>query len=93
MDSIPRRPLGGSNQIVDADVSSLDIKAADVASGITLGQQLANFLANSAVTTGNYQATVNALRTGMGRPSGGEHVKSGGEVGGMALDHQRTDLP
>lgn len=54
---------GGSDPIVDGDVSGLGITAADIASGITLVQQLQNFANNSAVTTGDYSATVNALRT------------------------------
>jgi hypothetical protein len=54
---------GGSNPIIDDDVSSLNITAADLASLITLIQQLNNFLGNSAVTAGDYDATLNTVRT------------------------------
>jgi len=54
---------GGSNPITNDDVSSLNITAADLASLITLIQQLNNFLGNSAVTTGDYDATLSTVRT------------------------------
>jgi 23S rRNA maturation mini-RNase III len=54
---------GGSNPITNDDVVSLNITAADLAALITLIQQLNNFLGNSAVTTGDYDATLNTVRT------------------------------
>lgn len=54
---------GGIDPIIDGDVSGLGITAAQIASGITLIQQLQNFADNSAVVTGDYSATANALRT------------------------------
>ena len=54
---------GGGDPIVDGDVSGLGITAANVASGITLIQQLQNFANNASVTTGDYSATANNLRT------------------------------
>lgn len=55
---------GGADEIEDTDISAgLGITAADVANGVTLAQQLANFLNNAAVTTGDYDLTLNKLRT------------------------------
>lgn len=54
---------GGSNPIVDGDIVSLNITAADLGALITLIQQLNNFLGNVAVTTGDYDATLNTVRT------------------------------
>lgn len=54
---------GGADPIVDGDVAGLGITAAQIASGITLIQQLQNFADNAAVTTGDYGSTTNALRT------------------------------
>jgi hypothetical protein len=54
---------GGSNPIADGDVSAYGLTAAKVASAVTLMQQLASFFANAAVTTGDYEATVQAVRT------------------------------
>lgn len=53
---------GGSDPIIDGDVSSFGITAANVSSWITLAQQFANFRDNSAVTTGDYDSTLNAIR-------------------------------
>lgn len=53
---------GGGSEIVDGDLTSLGITAADLSSGITLCQQLKNFFANAAVTQGDYQATLSKLR-------------------------------
>ena len=54
---------GGTNPIVDGDIVSLNITAADLAALVTLAQQLNNFLGNLAVATGDYDATLNAVRT------------------------------
>jgi hypothetical protein len=53
---------GGSNPITDEDLTSLGYTAANLANLITLIQQLNNFLGNSAVTSGDYDATLNAVR-------------------------------
>lgn len=54
---------GGSNPIVDVDIESLNITAAQLAALITLAQQMSNFLGNLAVTQADYDATLNAVRT------------------------------
>lgn len=54
---------GGADPITDADLSSLGVTASLVASFITLSQQLANFRSNQAVLQGDYQSTLNKLRT------------------------------
>jgi hypothetical protein len=54
---------GGSDPIGDIDVASLGVTAAQLGSLITLIQQLNNFLGNSAVTTADYDATLNAVRS------------------------------
>jgi hypothetical protein len=53
---------GGGDPIVDGDVVSLGITAAQLGSLITLIQQLNNFLGNSAVTAADYDSTLNAVR-------------------------------
>lgn len=53
----------GTNPIVDGDIVSLNITAADLAALVSLTQQLNNFLGNLAVTTGDYDATLNTVRT------------------------------
>lgn len=53
---------GGTNEIVAADVSAYVLTPTDIASGITLIQQLKNMEAGAAVTTGNYGATTNAFK-------------------------------
>jgi hypothetical protein len=53
---------GGSDPIADVDVESLGITAADLAALITLIQQFNNFLGNVAVTSGDYDATLNTIR-------------------------------
>lgn len=53
---------GGSDPIGVSDVSSLGITPAQLASLITLVQQLNNFLGNSAVVAADYDATLNAVR-------------------------------
>lgn len=54
---------GGTNPIVDGDIVSLNITAADLAALVTLTQQLNNFLGNLAVATDDYDATLNKVRT------------------------------
>lgn len=54
---------GGSDPIVDGDIAGLGVTAAQVTAFITMIQQLQNFAGNSAVTSGDYSATVNAMRT------------------------------
>lgn len=54
---------GGANAIGDVDIESTGLTAAQVASLITLGQQLTNFLNNQTVTEADYDATLNAART------------------------------
>lgn len=54
---------GGSDPIVDADLAAFNgLTAAQVGSVITAFQQLDNFFNNSAVTTGDYAVTFNAVR-------------------------------
>jgi hypothetical protein len=53
---------GGSDEIVDADVADLNVTAAQISSWITLLEQWGKFWDNQAVTTGDYDATMNALR-------------------------------
>lgn len=54
---------GGSDPITDVDIASLNFTAADLASLITLIQQFNNFLGNSAVTAGDYDAILNTIRS------------------------------
>ena len=54
---------GGTNPIVDGDIVSLNITAANLAALVTLTQQLNNFLGNLAVATDDYDATLNTVRT------------------------------
>jgi hypothetical protein len=54
---------GGANGIDDSDLTSLGITAAQLGGLITLAQQLSNFRNNQAVTTADYDVTLNALRT------------------------------
>lgn len=56
-------PTPGDNPITDDDVVSLSITAADLALLVTLIQQLNNFLGGAGVTPGDYDATLNAVRT------------------------------
>lgn len=53
---------GGSDPIVDADISSTTLTAVEVASIITLLDQFDNFQGNVAVTTGDYKSTMNKAR-------------------------------
>lgn len=52
----------GSDPIADVDVVSLGITATQLGSLVTLIQELNNFLGNSAVTTADYDSTLNAVR-------------------------------
>lgn len=53
---------GGANEIIDADVVAYNLTAANIASGITLVQQLKNMAGNAAVTTGDYALTTNIFK-------------------------------
>ncbi len=56
----------GSDAIIDADLTSLGIKAADVSAFIVVAQQLQKFdVGNIAdpVTTASYGESINAMRT------------------------------
>ncbi len=53
----------GPTAITDSDVESLGITAANVSSFITMSQQLAKFVGNEVVTQGDYDSTINAMRT------------------------------
>ena len=54
---------GGSDEIVDADISSTGLTASDIVDLVTLGQQLGNLQHNSIVIQGDYGATINVART------------------------------
>lgn len=56
----------GSDPIIDGDLISLGIIAAELALGDTLFQQIQNLRNNDPVTAGDYQSTVNALRSDLG---------------------------
>lgn len=56
----------GSDPIIDGDLISLGITAAELALGATLFQQIQNLRNNAAVTAADYQSTVNALRSDLG---------------------------
>ncbi len=53
---------GGADEIVDGDLEALGITAADLASTVTLAQQLENFAAGDAVSPADYNATLNKMR-------------------------------
>lgn len=53
---------GGGDAIEDADVSSRLVTAAELSNFITLIQQFRDFVGNSSVTSGDYAATLNAMR-------------------------------
>ena len=55
--------VGGANPIVDLDVIGLGITAGTLGGLITLIQQLRNFVDNAAVATGDYDSTLNKMRT------------------------------
>jgi len=54
---------GGSDPIVNNDVSGLNITPAQLGLLITLFQQLANFVDNVAVAAADRDATLNAIRS------------------------------
>jgi hypothetical protein len=54
---------GGAGEIQDSDITASGLTAAQVASLITLGQQLQNFVNNAAVVQGDYDAVLNTART------------------------------
>lgn len=56
---------GGGNAITDEDLAGLGITANDLAGLITFGQQLNNLLNGQATTPGDYDSTLNKLRTDM----------------------------
>ena len=53
---------GGANPIVDGDISSTGLTAAQVESAITLYENLDKFLSGTAVSQAVYRQTVNAIR-------------------------------
>jgi hypothetical protein len=54
---------GGANAITDQDVVQYNLKAADVAAGMTMAEQLQNFINNAVVAQADYETTVQKLRT------------------------------
>lgn len=54
---------GGAHEIVDSDIEALEITAAQLISGITLIENLDKFLTNQVPVQGDYDATLNQLRT------------------------------
>ena len=56
---------GGADELVTGDISSVyNFTGAEVGDLVTLLQQFNNFHGNSAVTTGDYGATLNKIRFG-----------------------------
>lgn len=53
----------GANVITDEDLAGLGVTANDVAGIITVGQQLNNLLNGQATVQGDYDSTLNKLRT------------------------------
>jgi hypothetical protein len=53
---------GGANEIVDSDLATAGISPAQLASAITLFQQLQTLRNGGAVATADYDATLNVLR-------------------------------
>jgi len=53
---------GGSDPIIDDDISGLFVTADEVDSFITLIENLEKFFDNQAVTTGDYEASLNKFR-------------------------------
>ncbi len=54
---------GGSNEIVDADVASLEITASQLVSAMTFIENFNKFFENEVVAQADYKATINAIRT------------------------------
>lgn len=54
--------VGGADEIIDADVSGLNVTAVDIGGLVTIAQQFANFLNNVAVVKADYDSTVSKLR-------------------------------
>ena len=55
--------VGGTNLIVDLDIIGLGITAAKLGALITLIQQLKNFVDNGVAAKGDYDNTLNNMRT------------------------------
>jgi hypothetical protein len=53
---------GGANEILDSDLADLGLTAAQLASAITLYQQLQALRNGGAVAAADYDATLNVLR-------------------------------
>lgn len=53
---------GGANELTDEDLAEFNITAAQLASYVTLCEQLVNMRDNAAVTQGDYGATLNQVR-------------------------------
>jgi hypothetical protein len=54
--------IGGANEIVAGDLAALGFNPAQLASLITLGEQLQHLRNGQATATADYDATLNALR-------------------------------
>ena len=54
---------GGANEILDADIASTGLTAADLVSGVVLLQNFVRFCNNdAAMVSGEYRVTVNKVR-------------------------------
>ena len=53
----------GSDELIDADVSGLEITAAEVLAAMVLFENFLKFLDDQAITADDYRATLNAMRT------------------------------
>jgi hypothetical protein len=53
---------GGANELVDADLADLFITATQLASYVTMAQQIENFRDNAAVTSADYGSTLSQVR-------------------------------
>lgn len=58
--------VSGSDEITDTGLTSLGITAVELGLGITLFQQIQNLRNNNPVISGDYQSTVNSLRSDLG---------------------------
>jgi len=52
----------GANEIIDADVMSLGIKAVDIVNAIVFFENLQKLMDNQAPTAADYRASLNAMR-------------------------------